>query len=304
MSAKSSNFAGEYSYTILIAGKSMKQTHLFWSITMLMLTTLPCFAQDFLFTQSGEYLKVYKADIGATHIYYYLSDTDTASVHAIPKKEVYVVKKENGLVIQIPLVDLESDDFEIKSTKPLQITPSTGFLLKQGCSVFVTSNTNEEWDRKGAQKLKELIKEDGFWKVVETPDLAHFILQYGVCLKGYDLGMLVLRNRNSFLKYPICDLYTIRAKDEWSEGTIPIMGYPSSESLSRNTQCAERLYKDAVIWESICKDSLFIQSVENGTANWRLRNVPPYMGKSSVKQFVCWLHDYWFIPEQLPTTIQ
>ena len=72
-----------------------------------------------------------------------------------------------------------------------------GFLLSKGNNVYVyysntDGNDNAKYDKEGAMVIRAKLKQDGFWKVVDNMNQAHFTLNYCVNTHGHDSADLSL----------------------------------------------------------------------------------------------------------------
>ena len=50
--------------------------------------------------------------------------------------------------------------------------------------------------------MKKLLEKDGFWKVVDYPEQAHFVFQGVLTTAGYDRFYFILRTRSSYQQKP------------------------------------------------------------------------------------------------------
>lgn len=71
------------------------------------------------------------------------------------------------------------------SNEGVSVSEYKGFLLEKGNSVYVRVSDNDEtYERAGCQELKRLLKEDGFWNVVDEEANSHFEISYQVVTEG------------------------------------------------------------------------------------------------------------------------
>lgn len=64
-----------------------------------------------------------------------------------------------------------------------------GFLMEKGNNVYVFCD-NDKYGKKGADRLRSLLIQDGFWNVVDRMENAHFTINYGVTLRRGDKLLL------------------------------------------------------------------------------------------------------------------
>ncbi len=116
----------------------------------------------------------------------------------VPSGDVTIVISGNEY--KIPMTDVAqiSDDELAAVDSEKQDTPNTtkevvdplsgykGLLLSKGNNVFVYSNKGEI-EEAAAKALKEQLKKDKFWNVVDDIVEAHFTINYYVSFKGRDM---------------------------------------------------------------------------------------------------------------------
>lgn len=107
-----------------------------------------------------------------------------------------------------------------------------GFLLAKGNNVYVyysNSDGNEyvRYDRDAANVIKNNLKADGFWNVVDNMNEAHFTINYCVNTSGRDKSILTVSS--------------------WRTGKVQhLKGAVSNESVSSNIIIAQHFYEDAI----------------------------------------------------------
>ena len=164
--------------------------------------------QSIIVSKSGESIKVYNIDISsADFVYYHTSESDSTSFKKMSKKDIMVVQMPDGTIYnpdnQGPSPQAKEISEEPSNFPEIDLSSFHGWLLAKGNCVYVAANSDENWDHWGADRIKYQISKIGYWTVVDKPEQAHFILQYGVCLKGQDRGFIYLRTRKSYEEYPI-----------------------------------------------------------------------------------------------------
>lgn len=104
-----------------------------------------------------------------------------------------------------------------------------GFLLEKGNNVYVYNgnsdgDSNAKYDEEGAMVIKSLLKEDGFWNVVDKMNQAHFTINYCVVTKGHDTSNLSVSS--------------------WRTGKIHLLAVKSSnEDIEKNNIIAQHFYE-------------------------------------------------------------
>lgn len=108
-----------------------------------------------------------------------------------------------------------------------------GFLLAKGNNVYVYhGNTDEDtdakYDKEAANVIRDLLKADGFWNVVDNMNQAHFTINYVVITEGLDSSYISVSS--------------------WRTGKSHVLAAKrSSESINENKLLAHRFYKKAII---------------------------------------------------------
>lgn len=116
-----------------------------------------------------------------------------------------------------------------------------GFLLAKGNCVYVTANRDLDYENAAVERIKQNIKNLGYWTVVDKPDQAHFIFQYGVRLTGADLAFAYLKTRDGYKKYPNCSFYI----NPWS-GIHPMQKDKKTECMIYSVESASEEVNDNI----------------------------------------------------------
>jgi hypothetical protein len=220
----------------------MKKLLLLFSLIVLVSVELA--AQDIIVLNSGDVIKAFNIEVGKTSIFYTLSNDANSEIHKLNKTDIIVIKKANGekLLLDIPVTTgtKVNDRVEFKqygdlSLPNVDIDSYKGFLLKEGNAVFIESGETE-YEIAGANRLRELMSKNHFWKLAATREQAHFILRYYIELRGID-------HVDEFLfdtKIGLEDIKSIEQRLYLRSLTLGII--KSSESISENIKSASKLY--------------------------------------------------------------
>ena len=128
-----------------------------------------------------------------------------------------------------------------------------GFLLEKGNNVYVYySNSDEDknarYDKEAANMLKDLLKKDGFWNVVDNMNQAHFTINYYVDTKRKDKSDLTVSS--------------------WRTGhLISLDTHGSNESVEDNKKLAHNFYTKAIkkLQKKILEGKLPKKTIDNFT---------------------------------------
>lgn len=124
----------------------------------------------------------------------------------------YIILNLSGIETRIPLsqvahIDYDETHSQTENTVNTQVNNKErafgkdtlanfkGFLLAAGNNVFVScvttdlyySSTNDDFIKSAKTTLKNLLKKDGFWHVVDNMNNAHFTINYVVNTHGKDM---------------------------------------------------------------------------------------------------------------------
>lgn len=107
-----------------------------------------------------------------------------------------------------------------------------GFLLAKGNNVYVyyshsDGNENVRYDKEAAKVIKDNLKADGFWNVVDNMNEAHFTINYCVNTFWRDKSILTISS--------------------WRTGAVQhLKGTTSNESVGENVVIAQHFYEKAI----------------------------------------------------------
>jgi len=145
-------------------------------ILLFSMLTLNAFGQyDFIQTVDGNQ---YWLDI-ETEDFDEIAVPDGRRTRRIPKSDIVLIEyMEDGLKI------LQKD--KLKKVEPVAFSDNVEEFVKQGKRVYIPLASFIIQQRYGARKLRDLLMEDGYWKVVGCEEEADFILEYVFDDKGKD----------------------------------------------------------------------------------------------------------------------
>ena len=114
------------------------------------------------------------------------------------------------------------------STSAIDLSSYHGNLLAKGNSVYISVNPNKQYELGGFYELYKQIIVDSIWRVAETPEQAHFIIDYIVDLEGRDKAILRIRDTENKNQVDLCKTGT-------------------SESYNENKEVARSMYKSHIL---------------------------------------------------------
>ena len=199
-------------------------------------------SQTIIATKSGDFIKGYNVDIGEDYVYYTQDISEESPINKIAKNNVFAIRKENGEQVVFDskaeeLADsiyIREEGYGDKSLPDVDIDNYEGFLLQKGNVVYVESG-DTDYEKAGANRLREHILEDGFWKLASRKEQAHFIFKYRVIIKGHDhLDPQFIDTRSGLTPKEQKKVYPNLLKNIW---------IGANESVDENPEFADKLFK-------------------------------------------------------------
>lgn len=199
-------------------------------------------SQTIIATKSGDFIKGYNVDIGEEYVYYTQDISKESPVNKIAKINVFAIRKENGEQVvfdskaeeSADAVNVREESYGDKSLPDVDIDNYEGFLLQKGNVVYVESG-DTDYEKAGANRLREHILKDGFWKLASRKEQAHFIFKYRVIIKGHDhLDPQFIDTRSVFTPKEQKKVYYNLFKKIW---------IGANESVDENSKFADKLFK-------------------------------------------------------------
>ena len=238
----------------------------------LLLTNGFMYAQEIIVKQDGSSINAYRTDYNGPVIYYQTEDTDTGAIYRIKKEDVLVIRLADGT----PVMPNAEQPVPANTTGPanaaanttpvieqsafpdIDLTDYHGFLLDKGNCVYVAYDNNVEYEIAAVDAMKQAIKADGLWTVVDKPSQAHFVLQYSVCLLGQDYARLLFRPRENYIQMPKFGCYS-------SGSHFNCAGYNTNEEVAFNVYIAQTL-TDRILknYKIMLESPDFMESVKTG----------------------------------------
>lgn len=198
-------------------------------------------SQTIIATKSGDFIKGYNVDIGEDYVYYMQDISEKSPINKIAKNNVFAIRKENGEQVVFDskaeeLADsiyIREEGYGDKSLPDVDIDNYEGFLLQKGNVVYVESG-DTDYEKAGANRLREHILEDGFWKLASRKEQAHFVFRYYVITRGRDhLDPHYIDTRNGL---------TLKGYNKVLGSIWGCFGIGANESVDENPKFADKLY--------------------------------------------------------------
>jgi len=182
--------------------------HILLTIVTIFLATTSMIAQDLIVPKKGNPITAYNIDAGGNFIYYTAESDANAALQRIAKDSVLMVRKADGTVMDFAAASTNSQSVPATVEKPkieypvINETDIHGSLIAQGNKVFIPTNGYNECERAGQEQIKKLVSEWDYWTVVDSPEQAHFVLQFVVTSIGEDYSWLFVRPRKYYNSKP------------------------------------------------------------------------------------------------------
>ena len=198
-------------------------------------------SQTIIATKSGDFIKGYNVDIGEDYVYYTQDISEESPINKIAKNNVFAIRKEDGEQVVFDskaeeLADsiyIREESYGDKSLPDVDIDNYEGFLLQKGNVVYVESG-DTDYEKAGANRLREHLLEDGFWKLASRKEQAHFIFRYHVITKGHDhLDPHYIDTRSGL---------TLKGQNKVLGSNFGCLWIGANESVGENAKFADKLY--------------------------------------------------------------
>ena len=269
-------------------------------------------AQNFLIIpKTGDPIKAYQVSVNDEYILYQSIDATDDGAIRMAINDIILIRKADGSVLDLSEKNqiLPTQQAAPDNKKIVDLSKYHGLLLAKGNCVYITSNTNREYEIAAVEELKRLITARGFWKVVDDVEEAHFVMQYGVGLEGKDKGFCYLRTRDSYKLMPNC-IYDNRNNKVREFGTLIFAIDNTDETNTTNMAVVQKMMSfSARSWEFALEDQIVLNSIIQGIPPQKAQIYSTKMNEeaipgsfpesaklySSVKNFVETLHQYFYI---------
>lgn len=166
-------------------------------------------AQDLIITKDAKRIEAKILEVSKSEIKYKDWSYTEGPTFVLDTREITSVVYSNGSVQlfdeqpTVPQSVTEATTPQLTSNQPnVDLSNFHGLLIAEGNCVFVPTDSQIDYEQAGQQTLKDYLRSDGFWKVVDNIDQAHFVIQYGVCLKGEDRAFMYFRSVSSYQSIP------------------------------------------------------------------------------------------------------
>lgn len=114
---------------------------------------------------------------------------DGVSKATLPKNEIALIEfAENGVRY-----------FNREALHPIDPKDVPLPVYKRGNKVYIPFSSKDVAKRSGALKLREEVKKNGNWEVVDCVEEAHFILEFNYSEEGIDHGKVIMRDKEGHM---------------------------------------------------------------------------------------------------------
>ena len=240
--------------------------------TALIITSAVTNAQEIIVKNDGSVINAFRTDYSGQVVYYQTQDSDDAPIFRISKGDILVIRLADGTAITPNTIRRTQDTAQStngtanaanESKFPdIDLTDYHGFLLDKGNCVYVTYNSKVDYEIETVEAIKQSIRENGLWQVVDKPSQAHFVLQYNVCLVGRDFAYMIFRPREAYEKTPFINFgWSDRTKEQF----FVCGGEYASEDISENINVGQKLISLILEnYKNMLQSEEFMQSVKTG----------------------------------------
>lgn len=176
----------------------------FLSFSFLLFFATTTFAQDLIVPKEGNPINAFNVEESESYLYYTKGNDASSQILRIAKSDVLMVRRANGSVMSLDnqkenIVDgtEQQADFPIINENDIH-----GLLIAEGNCVYIPTDSPYDYEQAGQQKVKEMVKNWGYWTVVNKPEQAHFVLQFTTQTSGNDFSILIIRPRKYYAAFP------------------------------------------------------------------------------------------------------
>lgn len=204
-------------------------------------------AQDLIVLKTGSPLNAYRVELGEKSVFYALENDDNAPFYRVDRENVLMIRRADGSVADLssPAATAKVADVPAVPSKPrfpeIKDEDIQGCIIAEGNCVYIPTDSALPYEKAGQEQIRKCIEEWGYWKVVDEPSQAHFVLQYLSFTSGSDVAYLIGRHRDNYLKYPKL------AYDPW-KGFVPagaggcVFGYTrGGDKVDENIETAGKM---------------------------------------------------------------
>lgn len=149
------------------------------------------FAQDTIHFINGEIVAAKVLNISEESILFKKQENLDGPDYTIKLNKVEKIVFKNGVVETYNAP--KNQDVKKPVSAPRKVVYSKGNILKRGNCVYVITEGKSAYENAGAMELEKQIRRTGIWKIVNSPDAAHFILEYVVNTNGPDQAYVLIR---------------------------------------------------------------------------------------------------------------
>lgn len=229
-------------------------------------------------TKDGSIIKAKVSAVGTAEIKYKKWENQNGPSYALAISDILAITYQNGEreVFDEPINtgnrlspqqgQMTAGVNHVSSNYPnIDLSQFHGLLIARGNCVYVAANTTEDWDLWGVERIKTQLKQLGLWTVVDRPEQAHFILQFGLCLEGADQAFFYLRTRKSYENFPknVYDRRNHRVQEP--ESGIFVVHRPVGEEKRKVVDCVDAVF-DTKNKKSPINN--WLRSIDNPNTDW------------------------------------
>lgn len=217
---------------------------LFLTIVLVIVAMAQMTAQDLIVPKHGDPITAYNVEESGKFFFYTVEQGEDSPILRIAKDSVLMIRMADGTVLDArtakPAAATSNEEIVVDSPEIAE-EDIHGSLIAQGNCVFIPTNSLYDFERAGQERFKELIKEWGYWKVVEKPEQAHFILQFTTQLEDTDYCWVLIRPRAFYRQAPEVSRNGWNGKWRQAELGITAMACRGSEDPEDNRMAASLL---------------------------------------------------------------
>lgn len=162
-------------------------------------------AQDIIVTRDAKRIEAKILEVSKSEVKYKDWSNTEGPTFVLDTREITSVVYSNGsvqLFNEQPVTQQEATSQSVSNQPNVDWANFHGLLIAEGNCVYVPTDGPTNYERAGQLSLKRALRSADFWKVVDDINQAHFVMQYGVCLKGMDEAYIYMRSVSSYHNTP------------------------------------------------------------------------------------------------------
>ena len=179
-----------------------------FSFIVIALASISVTAQDLIVGKQGDPVKAWNVEISEKYVFYTTEPDESAQIQRMAKEDIIVIRRADGTAESFTSTNATTPATVTTAKAATPDAPEIdekdihGCLIAEGNCVFIPTDSPLGYEKAGQKRLKEYVQRWGYWKVVDKPEQAHFVLQFTTQISGEDLSFIIIRPRKYYKAHP------------------------------------------------------------------------------------------------------